>query len=196
MNVTLASGSESRRRLLAGAGIDARAIKPGVDEDMLKAAMRANEISIRDQAMQLAEMKAMKISQREQGLVIGADQMLSLGSRAFDKPTTVDDAGEHLRALSGQTHRLETAIVVCENGAPVWRHLARPALTMRTLSEAFISTYLSKEGDAILSTVGGYRLEGLGVQLFSSIEGDYFSILGLPLIPLLEYFRTRQVIET
>jgi len=151
---------------------------------------------IRDQAMQLAELKAMKVSANRAGLVIGGDQMLALGGRAFDKPADLAEARNHLESLSGQSHRLETAIVVSENGTIVWRHLARPRLTMRPLSADFISTYLQATGEEILQTVGGYQLESIGSQLFSEVEGDYFSILGLPLLPLLDYLRVRGVVAT
>jgi septum formation protein len=196
LSVTLASGSESRRRLLTAAGIDAAAVKPNVDEDAMKAGLRAEGMSVRDQAMRLAEMKAIKISQRVPGLVIGGDQMLALDNEAFDKPKDLSGAADHLRKLSGKAHTLETAIVVCENGEPVWRHLARPRLTMRPLTEEFIEDYVERVGEPLLSTVGAYQLEGLGAQLFNKIEGDYFSILGLPLLPLLDYLRIRGVITT
>jgi len=196
LSVTLASGSESRRRLLTAAGIDAAAVKPNVDEDAMKAGLRAEGMSVRDQAMRLAEMKAIKISQRVPGLVIGGDQMLALDNEAFDKPKDLGVAADHLRKLSGKAHTLETAIVVCENGEPVWRHLARPRLTMRPLTEEFIEDYVERVGEPLLSTVGAYQLEGLGAQLFNKIEGDYFSILGLPLLPLLDYLRIRGVIKT
>jgi septum formation protein len=196
LSVTLASGSESRRRLLTAAGIDAAAVKPNVDEDAMKAGLRAEGMSVRDQAMRLAEMKAIKISQRVPGLVIGGDQMLALDNEAFDKPKDLAVAADHLRKLSGKAHTLETAIVVCENGEPVWRHLARPRLTMRPLTEEFIEDYVERVGEPLLSTVGAYQLEGLGAQLFNKIEGDYFSILGLPLLPLLDYLRIRGVITT
>lgn len=196
LSVVLASGSESRRRLLAAAGVEASTSRPNVDEDALKAGLRTEGLSVRDQAMRLAEFKAIKVSHRERGLVIGGDQMLALGEEAFDKPKDLEAAKQHLRKLSGRAHTLETAIVVCENGAPVWRHLARPRLTMRPLSEAFINQYVERVGDPLLSTVGAYQLEGLGAQLFTKIEGDYFSILGLPLLPLLDYLRVRGVLPT
>ena len=192
--IVLASGSQSRRAVLASAGVEADTVKPNVDEDAAKAAFRADGMSVRDQAMQLAELKSVKVSMREQGLVIGCDQMLSLDGEAFDKPVNLDDARNHLRKLSGKPHTLETAIVICEDGKPVWRHLARPRLTVRPLSGTFIETYVDTVGDPLLSTVGAYQLEGLGAQLFTRIEGDYFSILGLPLLPLLDYLRTRGVL--
>ena len=196
LDIILASGSASRKALLAGAGVEAETVKPLVDEESAKAAMRAEGVSIRDQAMALAELKALKVSSQRPGLVIGGDQMLALGERAFDKPADLASARRHLEALSGQSHRLETAIVIAQDGAIVWKHLARPKLNMRALSEGFISSYLERTGEDVLSTVGGYKLEGLGSQLFTAIEGDYFSILGLPLLPLLDYLRTRGVLGT
>ncbi|MDJ0919812.1 MAG: Maf family protein [Henriciella sp.] len=193
-DIILASGSASRRALLSGAGIEAETFKPNVDEDAAKAAMRQKGMSVRDQAMQLAELKAIKVSSQASGLVIGGDQMLNLGGEAFDKPGNLDEAANHLRRLSGQAHYLETAIVVAEDGQVVWRHLNRPQLTVRVLSETFIEDYIYACGSALLSTVGAYQLEGRGSQLFTRIEGDYFSILGLPLLPLLDYFRTRGVL--
>jgi septum formation protein len=193
-DIILASGSASRRALLAGAGVEARSIKPNVDETAAKNAMRAEQLSVRDQAMRLAEMKAMKISAREPGLVIGGDQMLNLDGEAFDKPIDLEGAAAHLRKLSGKSHRLETAIVIAENGELVWRHLARPKLSVRILTDQFIDAYVDRCGEALLSTVGAYQLEGMGAQIFSKIEGDYFSILGLPLLPLLDYLRVRGVL--
>lgn len=194
LDIILASGSASRRAVLAAAGVASRNVKPNVDEDSAKAVFRAERMPVRDQAMQLAELKARKVSARESGLVIGADQMLNCEGEAFDKPESLDEARDHLRRLSGKMHTLETAIVIFENGNHVWRHLARPKLTVRPLSENFINTYVDSVGEPLLSTVGAYQLEGLGAQLFSQIEGDYFSILGLPLLPLLDYLRTRNVI--
>jgi septum formation protein len=194
LKVILASGSASRRALLAASGVAADAVAPNVDEESFRNALRAENVSVRDQAMQLAELKAVRVSQSRAGLVIGGDQMLALGNEAFDKPRNLAEARSHLARLSGKSHTLETAIVVCEEGRPVWRHLARPKLTMRPLSPEFIDTYVNACGDSLLSTVGAYQLEGLGAQLFSQIEGDYFSILGLPLLPLLDYLRTRKVL--
>lgn len=195
-DIILASGSASRKALLFGAGLEVKALKPFVDEEAAKSVMRGQNLPIRDQAMQLAELKALKVSSVEPGFVIGGDQMLALGEQVFDKPTDMTDARQHLQALSGSSHILETAIVVAEGGRIVWKHLARPKLTMRTLSDTFISDYLEKAGEDILTTVGGYKLESLGSQLFTKIEGDYFSILGLPLLPLLDYLRVRGVLVT
>lgn len=195
-SIILASKSSSRRALLSASGVQAKCIASNVDEENVKTSMRREGTSVRDQAMALAELKATKVSQINPGLVIGGDQMLNLDGVAFDKPVDMQEARHHLEALSGRVHHLETAIVVCENGNPVWRFLARPKLTVRVLSKKFIEKYVEFEGDTILQTVGCYRLEGLGAQLFSSIEGDYFSILGLPLLQLLEYLRVRGVLET
>ncbi|OZB18524.1 MAG: septum formation protein Maf [Hyphomonas sp. 34-62-18] len=194
--ITLASTSKSRRALLSAAGVEAESVAPNVDEEAFRNTMRANGLPVRDQAMQLAELKAIRVSARRPGLVIGGDQMLALGDQAFDKPADLEAAKNHLRQLSGKSHTLETAIVVCEDGTPVWRHLARPKLTLRPLTEDFIETYVSACGETLLSTVGAYQLEGLGAQLFTRIEGDYFSILGLPLLPLLDYLRIRKVLPT
>jgi septum formation protein len=195
LDIILASGSESRRMLLANAGVEARSIKPNVDEDVAKVSFRAEKMRVADQAMRLAEMKAVKVSQRHEGLVIGGDQMLNLDGEAMDKPVDMADAANHLRKFSGKVHKLETAIVIAEDGVPVWRHLTAPKLTVRPLSEAFIDGYLDAAGPKILNTVGAYMLEDIGAQLFSRIEGDYFSMLGLPLLPLLDYLRVRGVIR-
>ena len=195
VNIILASGSASRRSLLAGAGVQAQSIKPNVDEDAAKRGMRSEGLSVSNQAMRLAEMKAVKVSSQVEGLVIGGDQMLNLEGEAFDKPINLDGAAKHLKKLSGKTHTLETAIVIAENGEPIWRHMARPHLTVRTLSDGCIRSYIQSCGPPLLTTVGAYQLEGLGAQLFSKIEGDYFSVLGLPLLPLLDYLRIRNVLE-
>lgn len=193
-SVVLASGSASRRSLLANAGVEATSIKPNVDEDAAKAAFRAEGMRVADQAMRLAELKAVKVSRKHSGLVIGGDQMLNLDGEPLDKPADMAEAASHLRRFSGKAHRLETAIVIAENGEPVWRHLTSPKLTVRPLDDTFIDHYLKVAGPDILNTVGAYQLEGMGAQLFSRIEGDYFSILGLPLLPLLDYLRIRGVI--
>ena len=158
--------------------------------------MRGEGVSVRDQAMRLAEMKAIKVSRSQSGLVIGGDQMLNLDGEAFDKPADLEAAKSHLKKLSGKSHRLETAIVVAENGEPLWRHLSRPKLSVRILSERFIDDYVETCSEALLTTVGAYQLEGRGSQIFNQIEGDYFSILGLPLLPLLDYLRVRGVLAT
>lgn len=187
----LASGSKIRAQLLKNAGLTFVVKTSGVDEDSLKESMRAEGLSPKEQAEYLAEMKANRVSSREKGLVIGADQMMSLDGQGFDKPSDRDEAFQRLKAFSGKAHYLESAMVISQNGQPIWRHVNRPKLTMRTLSDDFIHDYLDQIGDAAFASVGAYQLEGLGVQLFSRIEGDYFSILGLPLIEMLTFLRDR-----
>lgn len=187
----LASGSKIRAELLKNAGLTFEIRTSGVDEDSLKESMRAEGLSPKEQAEYLAEMKANRVSSREKGLVIGADQMMSLDGEGFDKPANREDAFQRLKAFSGKSHYLESAIIISQNGQAIWRHVNRPKLTMRKLSDAFINDYLDQIGDAAFASVGAYQLEGLGVQLFSKIEGDYFSILGLPLIEMLTFLRDR-----
>ena len=192
--IILASGSKIRATILQNAGVKFRVQTSRVDEDAFKDSMRAEGLSPMDQADYLAQMKSEKVSSQTSGLVLGADQMLSLEGRGFDKPKSREEAFECLKEFSGKTHHLECAAVISENGEAVWRYIARPKLTMRRLSDEFINSYLDQIGDAAFESVGAYQLEGLGVQLFSSIEGDYFSILGLPLLQILDYLRERSVI--
>jgi septum formation protein len=187
----LASGSASRALVMRGAGLSFVQVKPGVDEDAVKASMRAEGEPPRRQAEVLAETKAMKVSAQRPGVVLGADQMLDLGGEGFDKPASVEEARAQLKRLRGHTHILQTALVACVEGAPVWRFIAQPRLTMRPFSDAFLDQYLAASDLDVTETVGGYKLEGLGAQLFERIEGDYFSILGLPLLPLLQWLRDR-----
>ncbi|MEM1037532.1 MAG: Maf family protein [Pseudomonadota bacterium] len=194
--IILASGSAARRKVLNDAGIPAVSVKPSVDEDALKSEMRGKNLSVAEQAMKLAEAKALEVSDRQTGLVLAGDQMLNLEGRAFDKPKDLEEAKSHLWSLSGQTHTLETAIIIAESGKPVWQHLSQPKLHVRDLSNEFIDAYVESAGDVLLSTVGAYQFEGLGAQIFSKIEGDFFSILGMPLLPLLEYLRSRGVLLT
>ncbi len=194
MRIILASGSASRAALLRGAGVEVDLMPSRVDEDTAKAAMRAENVSPHEQAMRLAELKALKVSSAETGLVIGGDQMMSCEDMVFDKPPTLEAAKKTLTELQGRSHHLETATVIGENGQIVWRHLERPKLTMRALGEADIDAYLGHVGEDVLSTVGAYKLEADGIRLFSAIEGDYFAILGLPLLPVLDYLRTREAL--
>ena len=190
----LASKSASRAAVLSGAGLVFEQVAAGVDEDALKAGLRAEGAPPMRQAEWLAETKAMKISKSRRGVVLGADQMLDLDGQGYDKPVDLAAAREQLITLRGKTHVLQTAIVACIDGAPVWRHVAQPKLTVRRFSDAFLDTYIEVEGEALLSTVGGYRLEGPGAQIFERIEGDFFSILGLPLLPLLQWLRDRKTL--
>lgn len=192
----LASKSAARADILRGAGLAFQQVTAGVDEESIKAGLRAEGAPPIKQAELLAETKALKVSRGRKGIVLGADQMLDLEGEVFDKPTSSDSARAQLLRLRGRTHVLQTALVACIEGAPVWRHVAQPRLTMRNFSDGFLDDYLVQEGGALLETVGGYRLEGRGAQLFDRIEGDFFSILGLPLLPLLSWLRDRSAIST
>lgn len=192
--IILASQSAARRRMLDDAGVPFRAESPMVDEETAKAAFA--HLAARDLADALAELKAVKLSARFPGdLVIGSDQVLQADDGALlDKPGTRDRAEAQLRMLAGRPHRLHSAVVVAEGGRPVWRAVDRATLHMRALGDDFLADYLDREGDAILGCVGCYRIEGLGIQLFSRIEGSHSTILGMPLLPLLDYLRTRKLI--
>lgn len=193
--LVLASQSAARRAMLAAAGIAHEALNPGVDEEAAKAALRGEGHNPRQLADALAEIKALKLSGRLPGaLVLGADQMLATEQGTLDKPESRDQARDQLRSLRGRVHRLISAAVICENGRPVWRHIDIAKLQMRDFSDAFLDAYLDAEWPAISGCVGGYRLEGPGVQLFDRIEGSHFTILGLPLLPLLDYLRTRGIV--
>lgn len=192
--LVLASGSETRAKLLRDAGVAIEVRPAAVDELSIKAAMRAEGASGRDTADVLAEMKARRISGKAPDrLVLGADQVLVCDGTIYDKPGDLDVAAEQLRALRGRTHDLHSAAVVYEGGRPVWRHVGRATLTMRPFSEAFLASYVAEHGTALLGTIGAYRIETGGAQLFSRVEGDYFSVLGLPLLELLGYLRVRGV---
>ena len=187
--LVLASTSATRRAMLDAAGVPHEAVPAGVDEEAAKAALA--HLGGRALADALAELKAVKISSRRPGdLVLGCDQTLELDDGTlFDKPGTALAA--QLRQLSGRTHMLHSAVVAAEYGHPVWRHVERAKLTMRVLSEAFIADYVASEATAVAGCVGGYQIEGRGAQLFSRIEGSHFTILGLPLLPLLDWLRVR-----
>ncbi|MSO72118.1 MAG: septum formation protein Maf [Rhodospirillaceae bacterium] len=192
----LASASKSRSALLRAAGVAFDVIPPQTDEDSVKAVLKAKGASAADCAETLAELKAVQISkQYDHALVIGADQMLECEGAWFDKPADMDGARQHLLALRGKTHVLPTAVAVVLNGARLWHHVALPRLTMRGFSDAFIDSYLKTAGPKVLTSVGAYQLEGPGAQLFSRIEGDFFTILGLPLLELLAYLRAHEVVE-
>lgn len=193
MTLILASGSVARRQMLIAAGLALEVDVPRIDEEAVKASLRAEGLKPRDQADALAELKALSVSRARAGFVIGGDQMLALGGEVFDKPKSPGEAREHLLRLRGQTHELITAAVVAQEGAIIWRHVDTPKLKMRAFSDAFLDDYLSRAGDHVLRSVGAYQLEGLGAQLFERVEGDYFSVLGLPLLPLLAFLRERGI---
>jgi septum formation protein len=187
--VTLASKSAARAMVLAGAGVVFDIVGAGVDEAAIKDVLLAEGASPRDIAMALAERKAVEASRGVPGLVIGADQTLDLGGQLFDKAESLDEARERLLMLRGQTHQLHSAVVVAEDGKVLWSEAPAATLTMRKFSEAFLDGFLARHGEGLLGSVGCYRLEDDGVQLFEAIDGDYFTILGLPLMGLLGVLR-------
>jgi septum formation protein len=191
--IILASQSAARRAMLIAAGVVHQAMPANVDEDSITAALLAETAGADRIVDALAEVKATKISRSHPtALVIGADSVVvDAAGQLLSKPETRERAAEQLRGLSETTHRLVSAAVVAEAGTPVWRAMASARLTMRPLSDAFIDAYLDAEGEAVLGCVGTYRIEALGAQLFTRIDGDHFTIRGLPLLPLLDYLRVR-----
>jgi septum formation protein len=187
--IVLASKSAARRAVLDGAGVPYEAATAGVDEDAVKAGMLAEGADAREVADTLAELKAIKVSRSRSGFVVGADQTLEFEGKLYDKVETVAQARARLQTLRGKPHKLHSAVVVAKEGTPIWREVVTASLTMRDFSDAFLDDYLAHEGEAALGSVGCYRLEGPGVQLFSRIDGDYFTILGLPLMGLLDLLR-------
>lgn len=195
MTLILASGSASRAAMLTAVGVSFEVVRPNVDEDAAKASLA--HLPPRDLSDALAELKARKVSaMRPSDLVLGCDSVAALddGTR-FDKPGA-DGLADQLRLLSGRTHKLWSAVVACENGAPVWRHVEAATMTMRALSDAFIADYVAREGAEAGQCAGGYRIEGLGAQLFARVEGSQFTIMGLPLLPLLAWLRERGVVAS
>ena len=192
----LASGSAARVQMLRAARIPFDAHPVSVDEDGIKQAMLNEGATPRDIADALAEMKAFRAAQRHpDALVLGSDQVLVLENRLLSKPRDLDDARSQLGELRGRAHQLLSAAVIFEGGKPVWRHVGRAQLVMRKFSDAFLDAYIARNGDDLLATVGAYKLEGDGANLFSRVQGDYFSVLGLPLLEVLEFLRTREVIK-
>jgi septum formation protein len=195
--VVLASKSASRAAILTGAGVPFEALGSGVDETALKVRLQAVGAGPRQVAAELAAAKAAAVSaQRPGALVIGADQTLDLDGELFDKAEDLAEARARLGQLRGRTHALHSAVAVTQDGAPVWRSLQSPQLTMRAFSDAYLDGYLARGGEGLLSSVGCYQLEGEGAQLFERIEGDYFAILGLPLLPVLSFLRAAGALPT
>lgn len=192
----LASGSAIRQKMMRDAGLDFEVVTRPVDESSIKASMLAEGTKLRDIADALAEAKSVRVSRQMPGLIIGADQIMVMDDTLFDKPKDITEARTRLLHMRGKSHFLIGAVVISENGNPVWRHLAKTKLTMREFSDSFLEDYLEAEGDILLQSVGAYRFEGRGSQLFSSVEGDFFSILGLSLLPVMDYLRLRGVIPT
>lgn len=195
--VILASASPARTRLLAAAGVAFRAVPAEIDEDAIKRVFRAGNRSAMDCALALAEGKACRVAKdRDSDLVIGADQILACGEAWFDKPSDLAGARAQLRMLRGRAHELVTAACVVRHRERLWHGVSRATLTMRQFSDDFLDEYLRDEGTALLGSVGAYRLEGKGAQLFERIEGDYFTILGLPLLELLGFLRASGVVRS
>lgn len=190
-SVILASQSPARRALLAAAGVTFEVAAPGVDEDALKADLVAKGADPAAVASALAEAKAVAVSRARPGLVIGADQTLDLDGGLVDKARSLQEARLRLRSLRGRAHALHSAVAVAEGGRIVWRDRETAVLRVRRFSDAFLDRYVETCGEALLGSVGCYQLEGPGVQLFDAVEGDYFTVLGLPLPPLLAFLRER-----
>nr|WP_277969824.1 nucleoside triphosphate pyrophosphatase [Sphingomonas echinoides] len=198
MKLILASQSASRRAMLAAAAIPFTAVSASVDEESVKTTLLAEGLAPRDMADALAELKAIKVSSREpQALVLGCDSVVVLDDGSMlDKPVSRENARAHLMRLSGKRHDLVSAAVIAEAGRPVWRVVDRAKMHVRPLSEAFIETYLDQEWPEIAGCVGCYRIEGPGAQLFTRIEGSQFTVLGLPLLQVLDYLRIRGVMPS
>jgi septum formation protein len=195
--LVLASKSAARAALLTGAGLSFETAAPGVDEEAAKAALIEDGTGPREIADALAEMKALKVSRKRPGaLVIGADQTLDLGGTLMDKAPDLGTARAHLVALRGQTHVLHAAVVAAVDGQPIWRELKSARLRMRDFSDDYLDAYLGREGSHVLGSVGCYRMEGEGVQLFDRVDGDHFTILGLPMLGLLDLLRRYGVVAT
>ena len=193
----LASGSTIRAKLLSQANVPHVVEVPRVDEELIKQALLAEQASPRDIADALAEMKARKISEKNPGaLVLGCDQVLDVHGAMLSKPTDPDDAMKQLQQLRGDRHSLLSAAVICEDGQPIWRHVGQVRLRMRDISESYLKGYITRNWDSIRHAVGCYKLEEEGVRLFSGIEGDYFNVLGMPLLELLNYLTLRGDLET
>jgi len=192
--IILASGSKIRAKILSDADIPFKVISKPVDEGSIKASMLAENARIRDIADALAEAKSIRVSKNTSGLVIGADQIMTMDGELFDKPISIEAARERLLAMRGKSHKLIGAMVISENGHAVWRHISVVTLHVREFSNEWLENYIKAEGDLMTKSVGAYRFEGRGAQLFTKVDGDSYSIMGLSLLPLLDYLRTRGAI--
>lgn len=190
----LSSKSRARRMVLENAGVPFDWCDAGVDEDKIKRESLSEGVTPDKLALSLACAKAVAPNVSQDRLVLGCDQVLALEDRLFDKPADLNAARDHLRAFSGQVHQLISAVCLAEQGTVTWSHVSIANMHVRQLSDEFIETYLNAEGDRVLTSVGAYLLEGRGAQLFEQIDGDYFTVLGLPLLPLLEELRKRGIL--
>lgn len=194
--VVLASGSRFRREMLEAAGVDIDVMPADIDERAVEKTLEGTGATPEEVAQVLAEAKALDVSEKQPArLVLGCDQTLSLGDELFHKPADMEAARRHLLKLSGRTHQLNSAAVLARNGQTLWRHVATARLTMRDLDPAFVGRHLARVGPVALNSVGAYQIEGEGIQLFEKIEGDHFTIVGLPLLPLLKELRDLGAID-
>lgn len=191
----LASGSAIRAQLLRQAGVGFERIPADIDEDAIKDEALLRGLSQKAVALRLAEAKAVHISRLHRGIVLGADQVLQLEKDLISKSATLDEARDLLRRMSGKSHYLHAGSALAENGRVLWSDVQSAELVVRRLSDSFIDAYLAKEGEKLLSSVGCYQLEGAGVHLFEAIRGDYFTVLGLPMLPLLAQLRHMGVVS-
>ena len=197
MQLVLASSSLARSQVLNNAGVVHEILSPQIDEDSVKMAMLAGGYSHRDIADKIADMKARKVSlQRAESYVLGCDQVLSFAGSLYSKPETKFNLKTQLREMSGKTHQLISAAVIYKDMQPIWRHVGVATLSMDLLSDSVIEKYVEKNWDTVKFCVGGYEIERRGVQLFNEIQGDYFCILGLPLLEIMNFLKVRGVLET
>lgn len=196
MTLVLASTSPIRQSLLSNAGLHFDVVAAGLDERAAEEPLRQAGAGPEDLALALAMAKALTVSERRPGdLVIGADQILDLDGERLTKPDDMEMARRQLLRLSGRTHQLHAAVACARGGEVLWQHVETASLTMRRLEPGFVGRHLAQAGPGVLGSVGAYQLEGPGIQLFEKIEGDYFTVLGLPLLPLLSFLRTEGIVE-
>ena len=194
--LVLASSSSFRRMLMDNAGLSFDAQAADIDERAIEAVLAQSNANPEQVASELARAKALDVSLRiPDAIVIGSDQTMSLGNRVYHKPKNREEAKSHILSLSGKTHRLNSAIALAQNGELLWDHISHADLTVRPLTDEFVEGYIVRCGDKLLGSVGAYQLEGEGIQLFSEIQGDYFTILGLPMLPLLAKLRDLGAID-